>query len=36
VLYKSISERWKAYIFLVKDMTITLMFLGSLCPKGSN
>jgi hypothetical protein len=24
------SERWKAHIFLTKDMTITLMFLGSI------
>jgi hypothetical protein len=24
------SERWKAHIFLTKDMTITLMFLGGI------
>jgi hypothetical protein len=24
------SERWKALIFLTKDMTITQMFLGSI------
>jgi hypothetical protein len=26
----SFRERWKAHIFLIKDMTITLMFLGNI------
>jgi hypothetical protein len=26
----SFRERWKTYIFLIKDMTIIFMFLGSI------